>query len=87
MYLLETLLAVSTIYGLAGATPISVDVTGKKTFTLEQVLSSNLTSKTPAQRILSIYEKYSEVGATAPSAVRKAAASATVATVAATAEP
>lgn len=88
MRFLQILAAAITLHGLSEASPLTAaDIKGKKTFTLEQVLDSNSTNKTPAQRLLNVYQKYAKVGASAPQAVAKAAVSATISTVAATPEP
>ncbi|KAI4725606.1 acid protease [Aureobasidium sp. EXF-10728] len=88
MHLFQILASTTAIYSLCHAQPLTAaDVKGKAVFTLEQILNNNSTTKPPAQKLLYAYAKYAKAGASAPSAVRKAAASATIATVASTPEP
>jgi hypothetical protein len=88
MSLSQILLATTALYSLCQSQPLTkADVKGKAVFTLGQILNSNTTTKPPAQKLLQVYAKYAKAGASAPSPVRKAAASATVAaTVAASPE-
>jgi hypothetical protein len=88
MSLSQILIATTALYSLCQSQPLTkADVKGKAVFTLGQILNSNTTTKPPAQRLLQVYAKYAKAGASAPSPVRKAAASATVAaTVAASPE-
>ncbi|CAD0019363.1 unnamed protein product [Aureobasidium pullulans] len=87
MQLLQILATATALHSLCEAVPLTTaDVKDKKTFTLEQVLNTSSIIRTPAQKLLHVYAKYAKAGASAPVAVRKAAASATVATVAASPE-
>ena len=80
MFLSSILITTTTLYSLCQSQPLTTaDVKGKAVFTLGQILNSNTTTKPPAQRLLQVYQKYAKAGASAPSPVRKAAASATVA--------
>jgi hypothetical protein len=88
MFLSQILITTTAFYNLCQSQPLTTaDVKGKSVFTLDQILNSNTTTKTPAQRLLFVYAKYAKSGASAPNAVRKAAAApATMATVASSPE-
>jgi hypothetical protein len=88
MFFSQIVITTTALYSICQGQPLTTaDVKGKTVFTLDQVLNSNTTIKSPAQRLLHVYAKYAKAGASAPNAVRKAAASATIATVAASPEP
>ncbi|KAG9568584.1 aspartic endopeptidase Pep1, partial [Aureobasidium melanogenum] len=71
--------ATTALYSLSLAQPLTniADIKGKATFELSQILNTNATAKPPAQKLLNVYAKYAKAGASAPTIVRKAAASAT----------
>jgi hypothetical protein len=74
MHLLRILATAAAVFHSCQASPITTaDIAGKKTFTLHQVLNTSAISKTPAQKLLFAYQKFSKVGAVAPAPVRKAA--------------
>ncbi|KAG9930366.1 aspartic endopeptidase Pep1, partial [Aureobasidium melanogenum] len=79
MHFSQILTATTALYSLSLAHPLTTidDIKGKATFELGQILNTNATAKPPAQKLLNVYAKYAKAGASAPSVVRKAAASAT----------
>lgn len=85
MHFSQILTASTALYSLCLAHPLTTtwnttlnttDIQGKATFTLGQIVNTNITAKPPAQRLLNVYAKYAKAGASAPSVVVKAAASA-----------
>jgi hypothetical protein len=88
MFISQIVTTTIALYSLCHGQPLTTaDIKGKTVFTLDQILNSNTTTKTPAQRLLFVYAKYAKSGASAPNAVRKAAAApATMATVASSPE-
>ncbi|KAK6008221.1 hypothetical protein QM012_000124 [Aureobasidium pullulans] len=77
MHFSQIFTASTALYSLCLAHPLTTaDIQGKATFTLDQILHTNTTAKHPAQKLLNVYAKYAKAGASAPTVVQKAAASA-----------